>query len=249
LKIPFLLIFLVFAVLLPVRGGQADQDENSRTGDRIIGDLNGDGVPERLSHWESDFRTTIEVHEEIMVWDAGKKAFIGSGIFAYSGHDTNCPGRDEPEEKLSIDETTKPYPTIVLERKMIRVAKDCDSRETVDSDVLRYQWNPVFGTYVTSPIDLGGGASAALAPIGRQEHRLLFARNGSVKQLKNAFSLDTKLTGFALKKDVLSFTARDAEWETDYAWRIDRDKLHFRAKNRKTGKTAYSKPYSENPFK
>lgn len=216
---------------------------------RIIGDLNNDGVPELLSRTESDVRTTIEVHEEIMVWDSAQKAFTESGIFAYSWHDTNCPGGDEPDEKLTIDETAKPYPAIVLERKVVRVAKACVSRETISENADRYQWSPLFRAYVLSLTDLGGGSFSALDPMGRQEHRLLLSRKGSVKKLKNVFNIDTRLSGFILKNDFLLFSARDAEWDTDYAWQVERDKLHFRAKNRKTGRTVYSKPYSVNPFK
>jgi len=226
------------------------QSLNELRGDGI--DLNGDGIPELINVSDSNFRTQVEKGKKILELDKTDGQFKdirGLGFFYMADMDGGCREETYHTDDLVIDTSAKEFPIVTLSRKNFKRTKaDCGEKVTL-TESWQYQWNPANKRYMnkgysnsqqeTVSFDMDK-ASGKIA--------LLYEKKGDKKKLGSTFSKDSSLYAFFRSGEYLFFKAEDMEWQSEYAWDVEKNELFYRAMNKKTGKKYYSKGKTKTVF-
>lgn len=205
-------------------------------------DLNGDGIPELISVYDNSFRTYVERGKSVLALDRidGKyKRITGLGTL-YTANEGVCQDDTYNKEDLDVDKSGKKYPLIALSRENIE-RKGCDEKKVL-TETWQYQWDPAHKRYMNKGYSNSSGETVSFdLEKASGKIALLYEKSGNKKKLGSTFSKDSSLFAFFRSGEHLFFKAEDKDWQSEYAWDVEKNELFYRAMNKKTGKKYYSK--------
>ena len=218
-------------------------------------DLNGDATPELLVSAWRNFRTLSENTRSILAWNDKERKFAArTGFLASTMTDSgDCNNSTERTMDMKIDTSVKTYPIVALTRTTIVRDKACTEKVTL-TEQWGYQWDPKTGTYRNRAYK-NSRSEKVLFTKDTSGDKVVMTHEASGRRvrLKSTFSLESILYDFSLSDGHLYFKADDNKWQSEYAWHVKSNTLHYRVKNKKTGKILFSKGnakvvFNKNPW-